>query len=375
MKKTTQSRLPHDEQIIERKRFLEFSESDLDTLKDIACTLKGKESVLIDRLYDHLLNNSHTKDFFPDNDTVAHLKSIQYKYFDRLLNGDFGPEYVEERLRIGLTHKKVGLTPQWYLGAYRLYLNELVELIFSCCTTNPIVNRLIQKEKQRVQGRIQTLMKAVFFDMGLAIDAYIESMMNDLEDKNSDMQQAIGETNANLQEMSISLENISGVVIQNAQNARETSALAKTTLGESEVGAALVSQTIESVAEIADWVKAIDDISHKTNLLALNAAIEAARAGEHGRGFNVVATEVRKLSEKTRDATQQIADLATRCQHVAEEAGRQFSSMAPNMRKTEELVQTISQGSQEQANGTVQLSTVLDKLINLTRENATKFKD
>ncbi|MFA7240797.1 MAG: methyl-accepting chemotaxis protein [Sulfuricellaceae bacterium] len=131
------------------------------------------------------------------------------------------------------------------------------------------------------------------------------------------------------------------------------------TAQEIETASGEVSRLGEDASRISDVVRVIKEIADQTNLLALNAAIEAARAGEQGRGFAVVADEVRKLAERTANATNEINQMSTK---IGEVVGHALSSMGKVVETTREGV-TDAETAQSSISGIQQSFGEVAKMI------------
>ena len=135
-------------------------------------------------------------------------------------------------------------------------------------------------------------------------------------------------------------------------------------------------QTIaELILELSDFVQSIsstiglvEDIAEQTNLLALNAAVEAARAGEHGKGFAVVASEIRKLADESKQATTKIISLINDIQQTANSTVLATEEGTKEIESGLELAHIISENIEQLINTMSEVSSNMQEIINTSKQ-------
>ncbi|WP_086481634.1 methyl-accepting chemotaxis protein [Oceanospirillum sanctuarii] len=144
---------------------------------------------------------------------------------------------------------------------------------------------------------------------------------------------AVEEMATATQEIASNAENTAAAAQECADNSRDGQLVVSNTReaiqglsGQIQDAAGVIDRLSEHSQEINSILSTIQGIAEQTNLLALNAAIEAARAGEQGRGFAVVADEVRVLSQRTHQSTEEIQQMIDSLQKASDEAVKLMSS-------------------------------------------------
>jgi methyl-accepting chemotaxis protein len=180
---------------------------------------------------------------------------------------------------------------------------------------------------------------------------------------------------AAIEEVSSAMEEMAANIRQNTDNAVQTEQIALQAARDAEASGHIVDDTVTAMQKIAQKISIIEEIAAQTRLLSLNATIEAARAHEHGKGFGVVAAEVRRLADQSREAAEDISLLTTQSVAVAEQAGAMLAKLVPDIHNTAELVQEINAAGREQNAGAEQINTSVQQLDQVLQSNASASEE
>ena len=201
---------------------------------------------------------------------------------------------------------------------------------------------------------------------------------------NLDLSQRTQAQASSLERTAASMDELTGTVKQNADNARQANQLAQSAAAVAGKGGTVVAQVIDTMSsinasskKIVDIIGVIDAIAFQTNILALNAAVEAARAGEQGRGFAVVAAEVRTLAQRSagaaREIKQLIGDSVERVDagaRLVDTAGATMREIVASVHRVTDIMGEISMASGEQLSGIEQVNAAIVQMEQVTQQNA-----
>lgn len=324
-------------------KFVGLDEKDIIKLTKLKPLIEENVVEIVDHFYANIANIPQLTNIIENHSTIDTLKQTLERYILDMVSGDIGKNYIMHRKMIGKVHNKIGLFPEWYIGAYTIIQNEMLKLLIKKC------NNI-----EDVGAFFISFQKLCSIDMQIAIQTYIESytasmmkfseiekLQNNLNDSAAMLASSAKQTTFSIMEKEERVQQILEEFDTIQEEFKEM--ISQVELGKENVSdillkinhvahlidnvKGLTSELNENSIQIGEVVKTIRVISMQTNILSLNAGIEAARAGEHGKGFSVVAQEVRNLAKQTEAALDQIQHQVTAVQNMVSKFDNSFHSI------------------------------------------------
>lgn len=373
--------IDHQDDLEIRLGFLRLDTGARETLRKCRGDVLEVLPTIASRFYDFLQSWPALKSLLGDSANIDRLKRAQRDHWDSLFQGGFGPDYVDRAIAIGKAHRRIGLEPRWYIGAYCYILEDLFDVV--------LTGRGSKEEKS---AKIGVIFRSAMLDMDLALTAYVESadigrvkaeMLRLAEAMEHEVENSVGlisDQTQNMLQRATSLTSVSKrmretasmvegsvtTTIDNVQNmASATEQLdasckdiatqigrASTLTNDVLATVDTTEETMRSLAEaaerISEVVVIIQTIADQTKLLALNATIEAARSGEAGKGFAVVAAEVKALAGQTEHAIKTIRDQVSQIGTVTEQAVVSVQHVTNEIRSIHEVAGEVASAAEQQ---------------------------
>ena len=307
---------------------------------------------------------------------------------NQIASGNFNIEIQEKDISEVASLGNAFLEIVKELSNYQGYIEEVAQILISMSNGN-----LNVELKKDYQGEFSRIKEALYFLLDRFSGVIGSIKYSAIEVSNgaqqiSDGAQSLADGSANeanvIEQVLNTVNGISERVNKNAQNAVRGNELSEVAVMTAKSGDEKMDQVVKAMQEmeictnqIHEIVQVIENISSQTNLLALNASIEAARAGTAGKGFSVVALEIGKLAEQSREATRDTIKLLDKCMAATaygtesvKEAALSLEEIVKSSDITREVINEIMTASNKQAEAVRDVVTGIEKVSDVLQSNS-----
>ncbi len=335
-----------------RLRYVGLTEKDCRLLKAFRPVIQQHAEAIVDKFYENITLQPELAGLITRaGSTVERLKQTQRQYLLDMFCGDYGEVYFDNQLRIGAIHKKIGLTPRWYLGGYSVYLQLI----------NPLIIRKYWYSSAKTLRLLAAVNKVISIDSQLAIDTYVFALVEDvkkvstskyeLEHKVSEYKSFIAKVSDGDLSQQLKITGDDDLASLGIQINKMVNSLSSITSEVANVG----KRVVETIATLKSSV-----------------VTQSSGASQQASAVNETTTtleEIRATSQQTQSKAQTLGEVASNIRIEGEQGMEAVFQVIESMHKIRDRVNSISQTILTLSEKTQQIGNINNVISNLTHQS------
>lgn len=334
------------------KSFTQFDHNDAALLKELQPLVEKNADRIVDLFYANVNQQPELLKIIDSaKSNISRLKNSQRKYLIEMFSGNYDAGYFEQRLRIGVIHNRIGLTPNWYLGSYSVYFSAIA----------PLVMKKYRFNRKKSVDSICALKKIISLDSQLAMHTYIHRLMRDLS--------AISVSKGDFEDTVTQYNQFVSTIAKGDLSVRLD---VKGSGDLAELGNILNHMTQE-LSEIASGVNNVSTSMRSTSK-QLQGVVQdqSASASEQASAINETTTaleQIRATSKQTLAEVQRMGDSAARAEEESSHGMQAVNKAVEGVREIQREMKGIADTIVTLNEHTQQISEIITVVRNLAQQS------